>query len=128
MEAGNPRRASETDRDYDAATFTLSAIGYGYGYGYGYGRRLEREFARIELEIITAADKGQIRSIEECRLLDQLVEIDRRYDGLRSKGLGCRERRAIIQRLRLIRSEIYELCHSRGDKVRDDLAYLARGK
>lgn len=87
---------------------------WGSGYGYGYGRRLEREFGRIEREIVTAADRGEISSKEECRLLHQLADIDGRYDAFRSKALGYRERRTIVQRLGLIRSEI---CRDRNVKA-----------
>lgn len=94
-------RASKTDTKPDVAFAR-----WGSGYGHRYGHRLERTFGRIEREIITAADRGEITSKEECRLLHQLAEIDCLYDGLRSKALGYPERRAVIQRLRLIRSDL----------------------
>lgn len=94
-------RASETDLKPDPAFAR-----WGSGYGDGYGQRIEREFGRLECSIIIAADRGEISSREERRLLHRLAAIDRLYDRCRWKALSHRERKAIVEHLRLIRSEI----------------------
>lgn len=84
----------------------LAVAHWGSSLGYGYGQMIEQQFGRLEREIIIAADRGAISSKEECRLLHRLAAIDIFYDRCRQKGLNQFERKAIVEKLHSIRSEI----------------------
>jgi hypothetical protein len=76
------------------------------GYGYRYGTMLECAFKRVELEVITAADRGEITSKQECRLLQQLAAADSLHDCARSSRVGNAERMAVVAALRRVRLEL----------------------